>query len=103
MTCPKCRGEMRQFERSGVTVDQCLECRGIFLDRGELERLIDAEQAWQGRQTSHGGHPQQPYPQQPYQQPYPAQHGGYGGYGHYGHHKKHKRHHRESFFGELFD
>ena len=38
MTCPKCHGEMRVYERSGVTVDQCTECRGIFLDRGELER-----------------------------------------------------------------
>ncbi|WP_433163623.1 zf-TFIIB domain-containing protein [Kribbella sp. CA-247076] len=34
---------MRTYERSGVTVDQCTECRGIFLDRGELERLVDAE------------------------------------------------------------
>ncbi|WP_432843656.1 zf-TFIIB domain-containing protein [Dactylosporangium sp. CA-092794] len=100
MTCPKCRGEMRQFERGGVTVDQCLECRGIFLDRGELEHLIDAEQSWHGgRQQSHGYPQQQPYQQQPYQQPYPS----HGGYGHYGHHKKHRRHHRESFFGELFD
>ena len=103
MTCPKCRGEMRQYERSGVTVDQCLECRGIFLDRGELERLVDAEQAWQGsRQQSHGQPtpppPPQGYPQQPHQQPY-----GAPGYGHYGHHKKHRKHHRESFFGELFD
>jgi Zn-finger nucleic acid-binding protein len=38
---------MRTYERSGVTVDQCGECRGIFLDRGELERLVDAEQGWQ--------------------------------------------------------
>ena len=38
---------MRTYERSGVTVDQCTECRGIFLDRGELERLVDAEQGWQ--------------------------------------------------------
>jgi hypothetical protein len=94
---------MRQFERSGVTVDQCLECRGIFLDRGELERLVDAEQSWQqGRQHQQpapGGYP----PPQAYQQPYPQPHGGHGGYGHYGHHKKHKRHRRESFFGELFD
>jgi Zn-finger nucleic acid-binding protein len=104
MTCPKCRGEMRQYERSGVTVDPCLECRGIFLDRGELERLVDAEQAWQGsRQQSHG-QPQPPgYPPQPYQQPYQQSHGGHGQYGHYGHHKKHRRHHRDSFFGELFD
>jgi Zn-finger nucleic acid-binding protein len=38
---------MRTYERSGVTVDQCADCRGIFLDRGELERLVDAEQGWQ--------------------------------------------------------
>ena len=37
---------MRQYERSGVTVDQCGDCRGIFLDRGELERLVDAENRW---------------------------------------------------------
>ncbi|MFI5691269.1 zf-TFIIB domain-containing protein [Kribbella sp. NPDC051586] len=43
LTCPKCRGEMRSYERNSVTVDQCGECRGIFLDRGELERLVDAE------------------------------------------------------------
>ena len=43
LVCPKCRGGMRTYERSGITVDQCGECRGIFLDRGELERLVDAE------------------------------------------------------------
>ena len=46
LICPKCHGAMRTYERSNVTVDQCSECRGIFLDRGELERLIDAENAW---------------------------------------------------------
>jgi uncharacterized protein len=46
LTCPKCQGAMRQYERSGVHVDQCSECRGIFLDRGELERLVDAESAY---------------------------------------------------------
>jgi len=43
MLCPKCRGIMRSYERSGVTIEQCGDCRGIFLDRGELERLADAE------------------------------------------------------------
>jgi Zn-finger nucleic acid-binding protein len=43
LICPKCGGEMRSYERNGVVVDQCTECRGIFLDRGELERLVDAE------------------------------------------------------------
>ena len=37
---------MRQYERNGVTVDQCSDCRGIFLDRGELERLVDSESRW---------------------------------------------------------
>jgi uncharacterized protein len=48
LTCPKCHGTMRTYERNGVHVDQCTECRGIFLDRGELDRLIDAENAWHG-------------------------------------------------------
>jgi Zn-finger nucleic acid-binding protein len=52
LVCPKCQGLMRTYERSGVTVDQCTECRGIFLDRGELERLVDAEQGWQRSHTA---------------------------------------------------
>lgn len=34
---------MRQYERNDVIIDQCVECGGIFLDRGELERLAQAE------------------------------------------------------------
>lgn len=37
---------MRSYERNGVTVDQCEDCRGLFLDRGELEHLISAEASW---------------------------------------------------------
>lgn len=40
---------MRQYERGGVVVDQCGECRGIFLDRGELDHLINAETQWSGQ------------------------------------------------------
>ena len=43
LICPKCRGEMRTYERNGIFIDQCEECRGIFLDRGELEQLLDSE------------------------------------------------------------
>ncbi|MGY1812519.1 TFIIB-type zinc ribbon-containing protein [Blastococcus sp. SYSU D00820] len=56
LTCPKCHGPMRTYERNGVHVDQCTDCRGIFLDRGELERLIDAENDWHDRPRG----PQQP-------------------------------------------
>jgi uncharacterized protein len=58
LVCPKCRGAMRTYERSGITVDQCGDCRGIFLDRGELERLVDAEARFNS-----------PQPSQPAQQP----------------------------------
>jgi uncharacterized protein len=50
LTCPKCGSEMRGYERNGVLVDQCSGCRGIFLDRGELERLVDAEGAFYERE-----------------------------------------------------
>ncbi len=36
LTCPKCGGRMKTYGRTGVTIDQCTECRGIYLDRGEL-------------------------------------------------------------------
>ena len=52
LVCPKCRGAMRTYERSGITVDQCGDCRGIFLDRGELERLVDAEARFNAPQQS---------------------------------------------------
>jgi len=44
LVCPKCAGAMRTYERSGVVIDQCGDCRGVYLDRGELERLITAEE-----------------------------------------------------------
>ena len=53
LRCPKCAADMATYERSGIIVDQCRECRGIFLDRGELERLVDAESGgagWAGPQ-----------------------------------------------------
>jgi uncharacterized protein len=95
LSCPKCHGLMRQYERSGVLVDQCTDCRGIFLDRGELERLSEAETRWHGGTGTpppvHGG---------------PSgytQHRGSDdrhGYGRpYGYGKKRKR----SFLEDLFD
>ena len=64
LTCPKCHGTMRTYERNGVHVDQCTECRGIFLDRGELERLIDAENDWHERSAGPAGARQHAAPSQ---------------------------------------
>ena len=46
LLCPKCAVAMRVIERNGVTIERCTECGGIFLDRGELERLSQAETAY---------------------------------------------------------
>lgn len=94
MTCPKCQGSMRSYERNQVTVDQCIDCRGIFLDRGELERLVDAELSF-SRSASpavpeNGGYEDERY------------RAGHEGKGH--HEKdKYRKGKRRSFLGELFD
>lgn len=122
MTCPKCRGEMRQYERSGVTIDQCAECRGIFLDRGELERLSEAESSWNQQHTGgqrpgpqQGGYAPPPPPAPGYPAhvpPPPPTHGypppapAYGGHPqqqHYGYHGHYRRKKHKGFLGELFD
>jgi uncharacterized protein len=43
MQCPKCRGEMRTYNRNGIHIEQCGNCRGIFLDYGELEAISQLE------------------------------------------------------------
>ncbi|MEM0984546.1 MAG: zf-TFIIB domain-containing protein [Planctomycetota bacterium] len=41
IVCPKDGGEMRRFEIDGVRVDRCKLCGGIWLDKGERERLLE--------------------------------------------------------------
>ena len=41
--CPKCSGELVPLRRSGLVIDRCSACGGVFLDRGELEKLIAIE------------------------------------------------------------
>ena len=117
LTCPKCASEMRSYERNQVHVDQCTGCGGLFLDRGELEALVNAENAWHQQPAAPAAPPQQaqqpPVPQQP---AYPAQAGPYAqpaaqsygqapryssspGKGYYGHGQRRKK----SFLSELFD
>ena len=94
LICPKCRGQMAAYERNGITIDQCADCRGIFLDRGELERLIDAEAAFSTRVG-------QPQPGPGYEQPrYPDREHDADDY-YRGRDKHHRR--RGGFLGDLFD
>jgi Zn-finger nucleic acid-binding protein len=41
MQCPVCDVALVMADRSGVEIDYCPKCRGIWLDRGELDKIID--------------------------------------------------------------
>jgi uncharacterized protein len=92
---------MRQYERAGVVVDQCGECRGIFLDRGELEHLITAESQWAGPPAGTGYAPPVAAPPRYEEQVYDQQRSDDHRYDRrpYGGRKKKRR----SFFEDLFD
>ncbi len=40
MNCPKCRVNLVITDRQGIEIDFCPQCRGVWLDRGELDKLI---------------------------------------------------------------
>ena len=52
---------MKSYERNRILVDQCTGCGGLFLDKGELEQLAAAENAWHSAQAA----PSSPPAQQP--------------------------------------
>lgn len=47
MNCPLCNVELRLSERNGVEIDYCPQCRGVWLDRGELDKIIEKSSAYQ--------------------------------------------------------
>jgi len=83
MACPVDSTTLVMSERSGIEIDYCPTCRGVWLDRGELDKIIERNAA--------GGAPPERQ-QQSYQQ-----HQGQHGYGHKPYNK------RKSFLNELFD
>jgi Zn-finger nucleic acid-binding protein len=92
MPCPVCRVSLVMSERQGVEIDYCPQCRGVWLDRGELDKIIersaqDAPAAAPAQQPSFT----QPQYDQGYRQPY----------GHGQQHRHPKR--KKSFLEELFD
>ena len=86
MICPADQTPLTMSERQGIEIDYCPTCRGVWLDRGELDKIIERSAAQPA---------DAPPPQQQYQQP---QYGGAP----QGYHKPyHKR--RKSFLEDLFD
>ena len=43
MKCPKCGYQLEEHELSGVMIDQCDSCKGVYLDKGEIDLLISAQ------------------------------------------------------------
>ncbi|MCF4137503.1 zf-TFIIB domain-containing protein [Streptomyces sp. Tue 6430] len=86
MQCPKCHAPMHTYNRNGVQIEQCSNCRGIFLDYGELEALTRVESQWTQQAPPPPPAPQA-YPAAPAAPAWGAPHGGHGG--HYGH-QRHK-------------
>ena len=41
MKCPKCNVSLVMTNRSGLDIDQRPDCRGVWLDRGELDKIIE--------------------------------------------------------------
>ena len=90
VNCPHCNGiALVMSDRQGIEIDYCPQCRGVWLDRGELDKIIERSRA------------QSPPPilsaVNPHSHHYPKQ--GHEPSGHY-HGKKRKR---EGFLSDLFD
>ncbi len=100
MACPIDGATLVMSERSGIEIDYCPTCRGVWLDRGELDKIIERAAGDAAPMPPQPPQPPMPpqAPQGPWAQPgYPPQQQYGHGYGH----KPHKR--RKSFLEELFD
>jgi Zn-finger nucleic acid-binding protein len=91
MLCPTCKTPLTMSERQGIEIDYCAGCRGVWLDRGELDKIIERS----------AGPVAAPAPQAP---PPPQQQQPWGGQPpHYGHDPRYRHKRRKSFLEELFD
>ena len=97
MTCPKCQAPMRTYERGGVMIDQCTDCRGVFLDRGELDRLMDTERGSDNPAMNHGSYRDRPHSGHHYDDYRYDDYQGHGGFQGRGRKK------RGGFLSDLFD
>lgn len=89
--CPVCGSSLREVPKYGVLIDACPGCRGIWLDRGELEKIVSlAREFHAGYIDLHDHHGGEEFRKHRY------------GEDHYYRHKK-KKHKLVHLFEELFD
>ncbi|RYY24665.1 MAG: hypothetical protein EOP62_16080 [Sphingomonadales bacterium] len=94
--CPVDGATLVPVERSGIEIDHCPTCRGVWLDRGELDKIIERSALQQAPAPAPQQRPPEPYrgDSRPRYDDRQQQNHGHG----YHPHKK-----RKSFFEELFD
>ncbi len=49
MNCPNCNVTLVMSDKQGIEIDYCPRCRGVWLDRGELDKIIERSAGTQGR------------------------------------------------------
>ncbi|KRC59575.1 MULTISPECIES: zf-TFIIB domain-containing protein [unclassified Nocardioides] len=94
MRCPIDETTLVMSDRNGIEIDYCPQCRGVWLDRGELDKIIDRSVGMPAPQAAPQAAPQQGYPQ------YDDRRRPDDRRGDDRHYKKRKR---ESWLSELFD
>ncbi|MCJ7481820.1 MAG: zf-TFIIB domain-containing protein [Thermodesulfovibrionales bacterium] len=92
MKCPVCSVDLTMSERQGIEIDYCPQCRGVWLDRGELDKIIERSQPMPA-ETSPERRENIEDSKHYENKHHKDEHGGYG----------HKGHKRKSFLSELFD
>ena len=95
MQCPNDGAILTMSERSGIEIDYCPTCRGVWLDRGELDKIIERSLT----QPAAAPAPAQPQQQPQYVQPQQHQ----PQYGQQGYQQRPYKKKKESWLSELFD
>ena len=97
MKCPVCpETDLVMTERQGVEIDYCPKCRGVWLDRGELDKIIERSVTAQAPAPM-PNLPPNAAPGYGCPQNYPDHHDQHGKHGQHGYQR------RKSWLGELFD
>ncbi len=96
MNCPVCNVALTMTERQGVEIDYCPRCRGVWLDRGELDKIIERSSDALPRSANEARYDDREhfeYRSHHEDQTHYKQHDDY----------RYKKKKKESFLSELFD
>jgi len=95
MKCPNDSATLVMSERAGVEIDYCPECRGVWLDRGELDKILDRAEGEASRSAVPPAAParDERYPTRPSSDDHDRRYEGQSGY-------RGKK--KEHWLGELF-